>query len=163
MKFFFLLLFFLAASAMNGQTIKLKVSGITATAGEDILAFEAGDTIPVNTIGGTGGGGGVSVSRFAAVKFKKVKDSSSAEFHRRSINAAATPDFTFEFYDAGNTLYYKISLKEVYVIHFSYLSPECNGCSKLFHEVWLDYRKIEWTDVLLNVTWRYNLSTRTFY
>jgi type VI protein secretion system component Hcp len=138
MKFLFSFLLFFAASTIYSQNIKLKIAGITDAAGEDITAFEVADTSNVSAVGGGG-----SVARFSDVKIKKLRGTSTNELFKRSINGLNSAEASFEFYDASAIMYYKIVLKEVFVSHFSYLSPECANCSKLFHQVWFEYRKIE--------------------
>lgn len=159
MKIFFLLLFLaLLAPAVNSQSIKLKITGVTVAEGEDVIAFETSDTSISNVAGGSGQVASPPV--FEMVKIKKLAAASTSELFKRSVNGMHTAEVAFEFNDANGTLFYKIVIKDVTVNHFSYLSPECAGCTKLFHQVWFDYAIIEVTDVTTNVTVKYNRKTR---
>ncbi len=157
----FLIAFFFFLQIANAQNIKMKIAGITVAEGEDVLAFETSDTTTVSSSGG--GGGSVGVTRFEYVKIKKLNDASTNELFRRSISNSHLPDVTFEFYDDAATMFYQISLKDVSILHFSYLSPECAGCAKMYHQVWFDYVKIEATDMLTGISTKYNRTTRVFY
>ncbi len=161
MKLLLLLLFITATSVTYSQTIKMKATGITTGTGEDVIAFETSDTITVNTSGGSGGSSSPAI--FENVKIKKLLGASTNELFKRSTLGTTSPDFTFEFYDATSTLLYTIVLRNVNITHFSYLSPECSGCSKLYHQLWLAYQKIEITDAATSNVYRYNLSTRASY
>ena len=159
----FCLLFFLitVAVTVNSQIIKLKITGVTSLAGEEVLAFETGDTIPASST--YGGGGGGSTVRYETIKIKKLKDVSTNELFKRSINGLHTGEATFEFYDLNNVLFYQIVIKDFTVNHFSYLSPECPGCAKLFHQLWFDYKQIEVTDVASGNVVKFNRLTNAFY
>lgn len=163
MKLFLVVLsLFLFVLAANSQNIKMKMTGvITNPEGEDIIAFEMGDTATYTPSGG-GGGGSFTTLGFEFVKIKKQKDASTNELFKRSLNGVHSPDATFEFYDGG-VLIYKILLKDLLIQHFSYLSPECFNCTKLFHQVWFSYVMIEVTDVATGITTKYNRATRVFY
>ncbi len=162
MKAFILLLcIFSLAFVANAQSIKIKITGITAAAGEEVIAFETGDSIAASSSYGSGGATGIPTFEF--VKIKKLKDVSTNELFKRSVNGTHTADVSFEFYDNNASLFYQVVLKDVTVNHFSYLSPECAGCTKLYHQVWFDYRQIEVTDIASGNVVRYNRATRTLY
>lgn len=156
-----LLLCFLVTIFANGQSIKIKIAGVTAAAGEDVIAFEVSDTTGASVNGG--GGQSTPVPSFEFVKIKKLKDVSTNELFKRSMLGTHTANVTFEFYDATSTLFYTIVLLDVTINHFSYLTPECAGCTKMYHQVWLDYVKIESTDVSTGLQVRYNRTTRATY
>ena len=160
MKYILFMLCLFMASIADCQTIKMKITSITDAAGEDIIAFEASDTLLISS---GGGGGGSGTTRIEVVKIKKARGTSTNELFKRTMNANHFADVTFEFNDAGGSLYYKIVIKDVTVNHFSFLSPECTNCSKLLHQVWFGFTKIEWTDVATGNTTRYDLTTKAFY
>ncbi len=163
MKIMILLLCMVSvAFSANSQSIKLKITGITAAEGENVVAFETSDTTASSFSSG-GGGGSAAVPRFEFVKIKKLKGASTNELFKRSVVGTHTAEVTFEFYDTNAALYYKIVLKDVTVNHFSYLSPECTGCTSLFHQVWFDYERIEVTDIASGNVVRYNRTTRALY
>ena len=161
MKTFFLILLVFLAIDASSQSIKMKITGLTSAEGEDVIAFEASDTIPVTFTAGGGGSSGIAVYEF--VKIKKLSDASTNELFKRSLQGTHTQQIDFEFYDANAVMFYKIVLKDVLITHFSYLSPECANCTKLFHQVWFDYARIEVTDVVTNNVLRWNRSTRATY
>lgn len=150
-KILLALIVFLSFFAATSQTIKFKMTGITtATDGEDVVAFETSDTI--NVVSAGGGGSSIGKVMFEPIKIKKLQDVSTNELFIRSILGTHSPDATFEFYKA-DVLFYKIVIKDIILTHFSYLSPECFNCAKLFHQVWFYYNQIEVTDVATgNVT-----------
>ena len=136
----------------------MKITGITAAEGEDILAFETSDTTPASS---TFGGGQTSgVPAFEFVKIKKENSPSANELFKRSVNGSHLPEVSFEFYDNNATMFYKIVLKAVTINHFSFLKPECSDCTKLYHQVWFNYTIIQVTDVATNTTVKYDRSTR---
>ncbi len=150
-----------AVLAVKGQIIKMKAIGLTAPAGENVIAFETSDTTAITI--GVGGGGGSPITRFEFVKFKKMHGPSTNELFKRSVNLSHTPEITFEFYDSTATIFYIIVLKDVTVNHFSYLAPECNNCTSLFHQVWLDFARIEVTDSATGITIRFNRGNNALY
>src|SRR5215203_2906491 len=160
MRYILFTLCLFMASIADCQNIKMKITGVTDAAGEDIIAFEASDTLQIASIGG---GGTSTTTKFEVVKIKKARGTSTNELFKRTMNANHFADVTFEFNDAGGSLYYKIVIKDVTVNHFSFLSPECTNCSKLLHQAWFSFTKIEWTDVATGNTTRYDTITKTFY
>jgi type VI protein secretion system component Hcp len=158
-----LVLFFLITSITNGQNIKMKIPSFTGLPadGEDLIAFEVSDTQRLST--GGGGGGSVGKTEFEFTKIKKQNSASTNELWKRSLNGQHTAEVQFEFYNASNVLFYKIVLKDVIVTHFSYLSPECTNCPRLFHQVWFDYGKIEVTDVATGNTVKFDRSANATY
>lgn len=159
-----LLVILLAFAGMQAasQSIKMKIASLTAAAGEEVSALQMIDSLSVN-IGSTGSGSNVGRTYFNGVDIKKITGPSSIQLFQKSITGAVLPEVAFEFYDASNTLYYKIVLKDVYTSLFSHLSPECSGCAKLYNQIRFEPIKYEVTDVLTNTTYRYNVSTRTTY
>lgn len=160
MKYLLALILCFAFSAINAQSIKMKIAGLTAADGEDIVAFETSDTVPpLNATGGTTGN-----TIFEYVKVKKLQNTSTVELWKRSVTAGAvTANMTFEFYNAAQAMTFKIVLLNVNVQHFSFLNPECTNCSKLFNQMWLDYQSIETYDMIAGTSFKYNKRTRTQY
>src|SRR5688500_4301298 len=130
MKLLLLALFFITtASCAHAQSIKMKIANVTSPAGEDLVAFQVSDT---TFTAAAGGGGGTGKTTFDFLKIKKLQDSSTIELWKRSVSGFIGPEITFEFYSATNILYFKIIIRDVTVNHFSYLMPECQGCSKMY-------------------------------
>ena len=158
-----LAVFLFSANIVVGQTIKMKIPSFTGLPadGEDIIAFEVSDTQFVSTGGGGGGSAGKTTFEFA--KIKKQNSASTNELWKRSLNGQHTAEVQFEFYNSSNVLFYKIVLKDFTVNHFSYLSPECTNCPRLFHQVWFDYGKIEVTDVATGNTVKFDKQANATY
>lgn len=110
-----------------------------------------------------GGGGGAGITTFGAFKIKKESGASTNELFKRVVNGAHLQQVNFDYYDNTGNLYYTIILKDVLFTGFDYLTPECSGCSRLYHQLSIDYVQIEITDVLAGSTLKYNKNTRTFY
>ena len=141
----------LFAATASSQSIKMKMPTVTPAAGEEVLAFEFSDTIPIFNAGPS-----QPRVKFQFVKIKKTRGASTNELFKRSVNFTFTPELTFEFFDSNNILYYKIVLKAVTIHHFSFLSPECTGCNELMHQIWFDFDVIEATDVATGNMVRYD-------
>jgi type VI protein secretion system component Hcp len=140
----------------------MKITGYTVPEGEDVIALEVGDSIWAPSIYPSGGVG-ASTPAFEFVKIKKLKAGSTNELFKRSVLGTGLLDVTFEFYDNAQVMFYQITLKFVTVNHFSWLSPECANCGKLYHEVWFDYRQIEVTDIATGNVVRFNRQTKSTY
>lgn len=160
MKSVFLLLCLSLAFEAKSQSIKMKIATITAAAGEDVIAFETGDTTSFSSSGGTPT---ATPTRFEFVKIKKLAGGSSNELFKRSTVGSQTADVTFEFNNSSAQLFYKISLKNVVITHFSYLSPECANCANLYHEVWFNFDKIEVTDAATGIMVGYDRIKKVNY
>ena len=152
--------FFIAVTTQS-QSIKMKIASVTPTDGETVLALETSDTTTTNISSGSGGSSGIP--RFEVLKIKKSYGTSTNLLFRYSLSGTHLAEVDFEYYDASNTLFYKIVLKDAILGHFSYLSPECSNCSSLTHQVWFDYSAIEVTDIATGNVLRYNRSSRAFY
>lgn len=154
--FTFFLLLTVTITALS-QTIKFKMPAVTSSTGEEILAFEVSDTVQATSFGGTGG---TALPKFEFVKIKKLKGPSTNELFKRSFLGTHATEATFEFYDTGGVLYYKIVIKDVTINHFSFLSPECSGCNQIIHQVWFDYDIIEATDIATGNIVKYSRSAK---
>ncbi len=152
--------FIIVGHTAIGQNIKMKIPSMTGypAGGESILAFEVSDTVLTSGAGG-GGGGSVGKTSFEFAKIKKQNSFSTNQLWKFSLTGTHLPEVQFEFYDNGNTLFYKILLKDVTVNHFSYLAPECKNCQSLFHQVWFDYNIIDVTDLATGNTVSFNRAT----
>lgn len=157
------IMFLFIFQSLSAQTIKMKIpsiSGLPAD-GEDLIAFEVSDTQYV--AGTAGGGGGAGKTVFEMAKVKKLMSASTNELWKRSLQGTHIAEVQFDFYNNSNNIFYKIVLKEVTVNHFSFLSPECNNCPRLFHQVWFDYDKIEVTDIATGSTVKWDRSGNVIY
>jgi type VI protein secretion system component Hcp len=147
----------LLVSSARGQSIKMTIPGVTATAGEEVIAFETSDT---TSTGISGGGIATGLPRFELVKLKKLKDSSTNKLFSYSTQGSHMQQVRFDFYDGNGSITYRITLEDVVVAHFSYLVPECAGCTKMYHQVWFDYLKIQVNDPATGSAVSYNRATR---
>jgi type VI protein secretion system component Hcp len=154
--------FLLVSHSVHAQNIKMKIPSITGVPadGEDLIAFEVSDSLNVAP---HGGGMGVGKTSFELAKIKKQSGASTNALWKHSLQGTHIPEVQFEFYNNSNTVFYKIVLKDVTVNHFSYLSPECSNCPRLFHQVWFDYDKIEVTDMATGNTVKWDRSGNVIY
>lgn len=159
LSFYILLLCFVAGA--DAQSIKMSLSGVTAAGGELVLAVEH----KISNTASSGGGGGstAGVTNFGNFKVKKANGASTNELFKRTVNGTHTAQISFDYYDNTGTLFYSIVLKDVIFTGFDYLTPECSGCAKIYHQLTIDYNQIEITDVAAGSTLKYNRSTRVFY
>ncbi len=147
--------------AGEAQKILLKITGITAAAGEVVTAvdfkFEA-----FSTWGPTGITSG-TVKTFP-VLIKKNHGTSTNELHKKlSTGTAFTPNVVLEYYDASKVMYFRITMLNAIVSNFYWLSPECPTCIKLEHQVAFNPRRIETFDVATGVTVGFDYQTKTTY
>ena len=161
MKYLLVVLLLGTTFFATSQTIKLVISGVTEIAGETVIAFETGDTTTVSFPGT--GGMQVSAPRFEPIKIKKPFGTSTSELFRRSVGKMLIPETVFQFHNASGELYFSITLREVVITHFSFLSPECINCASLVHQLWFHYNKIEWEDVAKGSIIRYDVRAVKFY
>ncbi|HMO62255.1 MAG TPA: type VI secretion system tube protein Hcp [Ferruginibacter sp.] len=135
-----------AALQSQAQKILMKITNVTDAKGEEVRALE----LQMNRAAGTStGGGGTSVGKTdpGYLIIKKTHDKSTNELFKKMAQGTFMPEAIFEYYDASNTLYYKITLTNVLLMQFYYLSPECPGCLKLEHQVAFSYDKIKVEDL----------------
>lgn len=147
---------FASGSAYSQGSILMKIPGITPAAGETIIAFEGNTTLTAPPVSGGGGGGSKPV--FDDIKIQKNL-SISSQLIKNLTSATHMPTVEFDFLDNSNTLTYKIILTDVLLTKFSYLSPQCPNCQKLTNEVWFNFIKIQYTDVVNNIVINYDRST----
>ncbi len=161
-KMLSLLLFvFLQWHPSQAQKILMKITGISAVAGEEVSAvdfkFEA-----TSTWGPTGITAGI-VKTFP-VLIKKSNGTSTNELHKRlSMGSVLTPNVVLEYYNESNVMYFRITMLNAIVSNFYWLSPECPTCIKLEHQVAFNPRRIETFDVSTGVTVGFDYQTKTTY
>ncbi|MEO6405427.1 MAG: hypothetical protein ABIY51_04565 [Ferruginibacter sp.] len=155
------LLFMIVDGQLYGQKILLKISGITAAAGEEVKAvdfkMEGSSTWSSNGI--TPG-----IIKVYPLLIKKTVGLSSHELYKKTLTGAVfTPNVILEYYDAANVMYFSISLVNALVTNFYWLSPECPTCIQMEHQVAFNPRRIETFDVPTGITVRYDYQTKAFY
>lgn len=143
------------------QRILLKITGITAAAGEEVKAvdfkFEGTSTW-------TSGGLSAGTIKLYPVLIKKSAGQSTHDIYKKLLMGTVySPNVDLEYYDAANVMYFRISLVNAIVTNFYWLSPECPTCIQLEHQIAFNPRKIETLDVATGVTVRYDYQTKTFY
>jgi type VI protein secretion system component Hcp len=166
-KLILVLLVLLSSSALS-QKILLKISNtITGQNGEILSAVELkqSTTPPTNPQGGNTGH-----PVFETLMIKKPFANSTNYIWRASLQQGGPnsffPTVDLEYYNAGNVLYYKITLINARVYDFFYLSPQCPGCITLEHQIGFRFDKIEMMDPSISTsvgTIKYNLITNSFY
>ena len=158
-------LFLLSMLFTNGplaaQKILLKIASITPAAGEDVKAVEFKIDLAASWAGG--GGGTVGRAIFSDMLIKKSNNTSTNELFKKVVTGTVLPAVILEYYNASNVLYFTITLKQVFVTDFFWLSPECPTCLKLDHQVAFAPRQIETTDAVTGITFRFDVSTNSSY
>jgi hypothetical protein len=155
------ILMLLLSGQLFAQKILLKISGITAAAGEEVKAvdFKFEGT-------STWGSGGVTAGtvKVYPVLVKKTVGLSTHDIYKKLLMGSIyTPNVDLEYYDASNVMYFKISLVNAIVTNFYWLSPECPTCIQLEHQIAFNPRRIETFDVATGITVRYDYQTKAFY
>jgi len=145
---------------LNAQKILLKIASITAVAGEDVKAVEFKIDATATWIGGGGGGGRAN---FHEVLIKKGNNTSTNELFKKVATGTVLQTVVLEYYNASNVLYFTITLRQVYVTNFYWLSPECPTCLKLEHQVAFVPRQIETTDAVTGITYKFDVATNASY
>ena len=143
------------------QKILLKITGITAAAGEEVKAvdFKFEGTSTWTTTGLSAG-----QMKLYPVLIKKASGLSTHEIYKKVLMGTVfTPNVELEYYDAANVMYYKISLVNALVTNFYWLSPECPTCIQLEHQIAFNPRRIETSDVATGITVKYDYQTKAFY
>jgi type VI secretion system Hcp family effector len=141
-----LVLLLLTATHTHAQKILMKINGVTNAAGEEVRALE----LQINRAASSTGGGGGSTTGKAEpgnLVIKKSHGKSTNELFKRMAQGNFMAEAVFEYYDASNTLYYRITLSNVLLMQFYYLSPECPGCIALEHQAAFSYDKIKVEDI----------------
>jgi type VI protein secretion system component Hcp len=157
-----LLIFLLMiCSHMMAQRILLKIDAITAPDGEEVRALEF--KIRAATSWQLGGGVSVGKAKFDSLIIKKTNNTSTNDLFKSILTGKAYPVVMLEYYDASETLYFTITLKNVYVSGFFWLSPECPTCLKLEHQAAFVFKQIETYDVVTGETVRFDIPANDTY
>ena len=150
----------LTSSQLNAQKILLKIASVTAAAGEDVKAVDFKIELAATWLGGGGGAGRANVHDLL---IKKSNNTSTNELFKRVLTGTVLPVVVLEYYNASNVLYFTITLRQVYVSNFFWLSPECPTCLKLEHQVAFVPRQIETTDAVTGITYKFDVVTNSTY
>ncbi len=150
----------LTNSQLSAQKILLKIAPITPVAGEDVKAVEFKIDATSSWIGG---GGGAGRANFHEVLIKKSNNTSTNELFKKVATGTVLQTVVLEYYNASNVLYFTITLRQVYVTNFYWLSPECPTCLKLEHQVAFVPRQIETTDAVTGITYKFDVVTNSSY
>jgi len=142
------------------QKILLKIGSVTAGGGEEVKALEF--KVEAVTSWGTGGVS-VGAPKVNEILIKKFNNTSTNELSRKILTGTSFPTVILEYYDAANVMYFRITLKSVFVSNFFWLSPECPTCLKLEHQVAFVAKQFETFDVATGVTLGYDVATRQIY
>ena len=156
----FLLSMLLTSGPLVAQKILLKIASITPVAGEDVKAVEFKVDLAATWIGG---GGGAGRANFHDFLIKKSNNTSTNELFKKLVTGAVMPAVVLEYYNASNVLYFTITLKQVTVTNFFWLSPECPTCLKLDHQVAFVARYIETTDAVTGITFKFDVAGNVTY
>src|SRR5688572_11587882 len=156
-----LLIVLLQGLPSQAQKILMKITGISAVAGEEVSAvdfkFEA-----TSTWGPTGVTAGTI--KTIPVLIKKSNGTSTNELHKKlSTGTGLTPNVVLEYYNESNVLYFRITMLNAIVSNFYWLSPECPTCIKLEHQIAFNPRRIETFDVSTGITVGFDYQTKTTY
>ncbi|MGZ8511625.1 MAG: hypothetical protein ACXWWA_14660 [Chitinophagaceae bacterium] len=73
----------------------------------------------------------------------------------RPSQGKSIPEVIFEYYDAGNKLYYSITLTNAYLTQLGWLTPECLNCLKLELQAGFVFKTYKTFDAAtgMKVTW----------
>jgi type VI protein secretion system component Hcp len=143
------------------QKILLKIGSITATGGEEVRAVDF--KIDAATSWSLGGGASVGVPKVHEFLVKKTSNISSNDIYKKILQGASFPEVVLEYYNISDRLYFKITLKDVYISNFYFLSPECPTCLELEQQVAFVPKQIETFDVATGVTIGYDVPERKVY
>jgi type VI protein secretion system component Hcp len=144
-----------------GQKILMKINAVTAKDGEEVRAAEF--KTDAATTWSSGAGASVGKPKTGPFIIKKTHNTSSNDLYKHILIGSEYPEVIFEYYDAAGKLYFTITLRNVFVSEFYWLTPECPGCLKLEHQVGFVPRKIETADLLTGITLKYDVSLAVTY
>jgi type VI secretion system Hcp family effector len=156
-----LIIIFLGMLIINtpafSQKILMKINNITDAAGEEVRALEFQINSTVAAVGGGGGGTGKATAGDLVIK-KTLGKSTNGLFSAVAKGTHIVP-VIFEYYNAANVLYYKITLTDVIVGKVYWLSPECPSCIKLEHQVAFRFSSYKTEDILNGTQTTWNIGT----
>ena len=141
------------------QKILMKIGSFTATGGEEVRALE----FQINAATSYTQGGGVSVGKAnpGSLMVKRTHNKSTSELFKKIVAGASFADVIFEYYDAGDKLYYTITLGNVFLTQVYWLSPECPTCLKLEQQLGFVFKTIKTTDAVTGVTLTWDVTLGT--
>lgn len=146
----------LAGKAVS-QSIIMKIGTVTEAGGEEVKAADF--RIDAATTYGTGGGTSVGVPKVSEFIVKKNMGKSTQDLYRKILAGTVTPEVIIEYRNADSA-YLRITLKDVYISNFYWLSPECPTCIKTEHQIAFVPKKIETYDLITGVKVNYDVVTR---
>lgn len=137
----------------------MKITGITATAGEEVKALD----FRINAASSYLKGGGASVGRPApdSLIIKKAVDKSTNDFLKKIVQGAGYQEVIFEYYDNANVNYYTITLTGALLTSLYWLSPECPTCLRLEHQVSFVMSTVKMEDKINKSILTYNIGAST--
>ncbi len=145
----------------TAQKIVLKIGAITASGGEEVRAVDF--KIDAATSWSLGGGASVGVPKVHEFLIKKTNNISSNDIYKKILQGSSYPEVVLEYYNVADKLYFRITLKDVYVSNFYFLSPECPTCLELEQQVAFVPKKIETFDIATGITVGYDVPERLVY
>ncbi len=143
------------------QKILLKIGALTAPGGEEVRAIDF--KVDATTTWVFGGGASVGAPKVHELLVKKTNGTSTNELFKKILTGGSLPEVVLEYYDAANVMYFRITLKSVFLSNFFWLSPECPTCLKLEHQVAFVPKQIETFDVSTGVTLGFDVTNRMTY
>ena len=152
-----LIMVLLTGSQTSAQKILLKIGSVTAAGGEEVRAVDFKFDNPSIVSGGAGHTSGKVEA--SDLMIKKTNNTSTNDLFKKVLNGSHYPEVKLEYYDNANALYFTITLKDVLVTQFYWLSPECPTCLKLEHQVAFAPLIIESLDGATGVKVTYNFAT----
>ena len=154
-------LLMLLYSHAAAQKILLKIGSVTAAGGEEVRAVDF--KVDAATSWSLGGGPIVGVPKVHEFLIKKTSNVSTTDIFKKILQGTSYPEVVLEYYTAADRLYFKITLKDVYISNCFFLSPECPTCIELEQQVAFVPKLIETFYAATGVTVGYNVPERTVY
>lgn len=119
--------------SLSAQKILMKITGVTAAAGEEVRALDFRIDVESSYVKGAGVTLGKPLPDSLIIK--KSVDKSTNDLLRKIVQGSNYPEVIFEYYDNNNLNYYTITLTNVFATSLYWLSPECPTCLKLEHQI----------------------------
>lgn len=152
-KLYLLLILFIAISERGvAQKILMKITSVTAPAGEEVKALEFQINATTNFTSGSGAAVGKPVP--GSLMIKMPTNTSTSEMFKKIVMGTSIPEVVFEYYDASNTLYYTITITNAFLTQLYWLSPECPTCLKLEQQLGFVFKTMKTVDANgVTLTW----------
>ena len=151
--FLLLITLMITSGKSIGQNILMKISSVTAAAGEEVRTLD----FQINAASSWTKGGGASVGKPNPTNLiiKKPNNKSTSDLFKSIGQGKSIPEIIFEYYDTANKLYYSITLTNVFLTQLNWLTPECPTCLKLELQVGFVFKTYKTFDVAsgMKVTW----------